>query len=200
VVVSLGPPPVSVPNLAGLSVSDATNRLIGAGLKLGTVSGRYDNSAKGTVLAWTGDGGQLPDGSAVDVVISNGPPVVTIPTLGPVGFASAQATLSGLNLKAVENDEYSTTVPKGQVISTSPAPGASEPVGTTVTVNVSLGPHLVAVPDVHGQSVDAATAALQAVGFNVSGVTGNPTAPVTRTAPAAGTQALFGSSVTLVTG
>ncbi|MDQ1398884.1 MAG: eukaryotic-like serine/threonine-protein kinase [Acidimicrobiaceae bacterium] len=200
VVVSLGPPPVAVPDLAGLTQTDATNRLIGAGLKLGNVSGRYDNANKGVVLSWSGQGGQLPKGSAVDLVVSQGPPVVAVPSIGSGSFAAAQSALAAANLKAVEKDVFSNTVAKGQVISTSPGAATSVQVGSTVTVTVSKGPDLVGVTDVRGQSVVAATNALQAAGFNVTGVTGNPTRNVTRTSPASNAQVLRGSSVTLFTG
>ena len=199
VVVSLGLPPVTVPDLTGLSQQDATNRLIGAGLKPGTVSGRFDNTApKGVVLSWSGQGGQLIKGSAVDLVVSNGPPVVPVPGVSGT-FDAAKAALAGLNLTAVENDVFSNTVAKGQVISTNPASGTSVPVGSDVTVTVSKGPDLVAVPDVRTQTVDSATKALQGAGFSVSGVTGDPTKSVTHTSPAAGAQILRGSSVTLFT-
>jgi serine/threonine-protein kinase len=200
VVVSLGPPPVTVPNLIGLSVPDATNRLIGAGLKLGAVSARFDTTTpKGGVLSWSGQGGELPKGSPVDLVTSNGPPVVPVPAITSGTFGAAQAALAAVNLTAVENDVFSNTVAKGQVIGTNPAAGTSVPVGAKVTVTVSKGPDLVPVTDVRGQSVSAATKALQAAGFAVTGVTGDPTKNVTRTSPAAGAQVLRGSSVTLFT-
>ena len=200
VTVSLGPPPVTVPKLSGLSQSDAVNRLIGAQLRVGTVTGRFDNSAPaGTVLSWTGEGGQLPEGSTVNLVVSNGPPVVAIPAIASGTFASAQAALAAVNLKAVENDEFSNTVPKGQVMGTGPPGGTSIPVGGTVDVNVSKGPDLVAVPNVASMSVGSATELLQSDGFNVNQVTGNPIDTVTRTAPAAGAEVLKGSSITLVT-
>jgi serine/threonine-protein kinase len=72
-------------------------------------------------------------------------------------------------------------------------------VGGTVTVTVSKGPDLVPVPDVRGKSVDSALNVLQAAGFNVIGVNGHLTRSVTGTTPAAGSQVLRGSSVTLVT-
>ncbi|MDQ6616744.1 MAG: PASTA domain-containing protein [Actinomycetota bacterium] len=199
VVLSLGPPPVTVPDLTGLSQQDAGNRLIGAGLKLRAVSSRYDNSQKGVVLSWSGQGGQLPKGSAVDLVVSKGPPTTPVPAVAGGGFSSALAALAAVNLTAVEYDVFSNSVPKGQVIGTNPSSGSTVQVGTNVTVTVSKGPDLVAVPDVRTLSVQAATKAMQAVGFNVSGVTGDPTRNVTRTSPAGGAQVLRGSSVTLFT-
>jgi serine/threonine-protein kinase len=203
VAVSLGPPPVPVPVLVGLSEQDAKQRLIGAGLAEGTVTHRYDNTAaKGTVLSTSaGSAVQLTKGTAVDLLISDGPPVVRVPPVTPTqGIAGAQATLAAVGLKAVETDAFSTTVPKGQVISTNPAAGTSLTIGSTVTVTVSKGPDLVPVTDVHGQSVGAATQALQSAGFTVSGVTGNPLNTVVRTSPASGAMVLRGSAVTLFTG
>jgi serine/threonine-protein kinase len=204
-VVSLGPPLVTVPDLTNTSETDATNRLIGAGLQKGNVTHRYDDNApKGNVLSWSGQGGQLPKGSPVDLVISDGPPTVPVPSSVVGGsFSSAQSALAAVNLSAVENDVFSNIVPKGQVIGTTPPPGTAVHVGSEVTVTVSKGPDLVAVPDVRGQTIDAATQALQNSGLSVSGVTG-PASPsskvtVTHTAPAAGAQVLRGSSVQLIT-
>lgn len=200
VVVSLGPTPVPVPNLSGLSEQDATNQLEGAGLKVGAISRPYNNARKGTVLSWTGEGQQLPRGSTVDLVVSNGPPVVTVPSVAQDSVAAAEASLRGQQLGVVENDVFNNTVPKGVVVGTTPAAGTTVTIGTTVTVFVSKGPDLVQIPPtVVGESVTAATNALQAIGLNVTGVTGNPTANVARTSPAAGTMVLRGSSVTLIT-
>lgn len=199
VVVSRGVIPVPVPDLSKLSVADATQRLIGAGLQLGQQSQRFDASAMGTVLSWSGQGGTLPKGSAVDLVVSQGPPTVAVPSVAGKSWASAQADLVAANLTAVQDLEFSDTVGKGLVVGTKPAGGTTARVGSQVTVVVSKGLDLVAVPSVQHATVDAATATLQAAGFAVTGVTGNPTRNVTRTSPAAGSQVKRGSAVTLFT-
>ena len=71
--------------------------------------------------------------------------------------------------------------------------------GSQVTVIVSQGPDLVAVPDVRNLSVDAATKALEAKGFAVSGVIGSPDRPVFVTNPATGALIKRGSAVKLYT-
>ena len=96
-------------------------------------------------------------------------------------------------------DTFSDTIPKDQVVGTSPAAGASVDRGTKVTVNVSKGPDVVAVPDVSGKSVQDATTVLQQAGLQVSNVFGPPNKKVFTTDPAAGTQAHRGSSVNLYT-
>ena len=55
-------------------------------------------------------------------------------------FAQAQAALQAVGLTATQNNQASSTVPNGNVISTTPASGAQAPYGSAVTVNVSTGP------------------------------------------------------------
>ncbi len=198
--VSAGPPPVAVPDLSSLSQADAGQRLVGAGLVLGQVSSRIDASVPaGQVIAWTGQGGQLPKHSAVDLVISSGPPTVAVPDVHGMPFAQAQAALAAVQLTAVESDQFSDTVQKGQVAATTPPANASAVVGSQVTVIVSKGQDLVAVPDVGNQSVDAATRVLEAAGFSVSEVVGSPDRPVYVTNPAKGAMVKRGSAVKLYT-
>ena len=58
--------------------------------------------------------------------------------------------------------------PQGQVVSQNPAPGTSEPQGTTVNLNVSNGPPQVTVPDVVGYTSQQAVSTLEAAGFKVT--------------------------------
>jgi beta-lactam-binding protein with PASTA domain len=203
VVVSKGPQPVAVPTLTGKTQTDAQGIITALGLKVGPVTQATSMIVPaGSVISADPAGGTLLPGRSVALVVSTGKPTVVVPTLsGPdvLSFAAAQAALQGLGLTATESDQYSTTVDAGQVIVTSPAPGATVTVGTVVTVEISKGPHLVAVPDVADNSVTTASQILAAAGFSVSGVTGNPTATVTGSDPTAGTMALYGSAVQLST-
>ncbi len=62
-------------------------------------------------------------------------------------------------------NQSSSTVEKGLVISTNPAAGIEVQHGSPVTVYVSSGPQEVSVPEVTGESQAAATATLAAVGL-----------------------------------
>ena len=203
VTVSLGPQPVSVPGVQGLTLGDAMSVLKRSGLKVGAVT--YDSSMTvhtGDVISSTPDRGTLVPGKAVSLLVSTGKPTVTIPALsgaGATSFAAAQAALSAVDLAATESDVYSDTVTKGHVVGSQPPAGTKAIVGSVIIIQVSKGPHLVAVPNVSGQSVGAASQALANDGFQVSGVTGNPIATVTGTSPAAGTLARFGSAIQIVT-
>jgi serine/threonine-protein kinase len=202
VTLSRGPQPVAVPDVQGLTVADATALLHRIGLQA-TVSRQSSlTTPAGTVISSTPKQGTLLPGQAVALIVSSGQPVVPVPALsGPSGasFPAARAALNAVGLSAVEQDQYSDNVARGGVIGTTPPGGTPVTVGSPVTVLVSRGPHLVAVPNVAGESVGAASQALVADGFQVSGVTGNPIATVTATAPAGGTLAHFGAAVQIVT-
>ena len=68
-----------------------------------------------------------------------------------------------------------------------------------MTVNVSTGPPTTTVPNVIGDTVTQATAALQAAGLSVSGVSGSPTNMVSGTQPSVGSTVPTGSSVQIFT-
>jgi eukaryotic-like serine/threonine-protein kinase len=203
VTLSRGPQPVPVPSLPGLTQSAATSVLATLGLKAGAVSHATSMTvAAGNVLGSTPAHGTLLPGQTVAMVVSTGKPRVAVPGLnGPsaLSFAAAQAALAAVHLTATPTSQYSDTVAKGQVIGTVPPTGTVVIVGTPVTVEISLGPHLVAVPNVVTESVGAASQQLENDGFQVSGVTGNPISTVTGTSPGAGILAHIGSAVQIIT-
>jgi eukaryotic-like serine/threonine-protein kinase len=98
-------------------------------------------------------------------------------------------------------DQASTSVPKGDVISTSPPFGTKLAKDATVKLFVSTGPAQVTVPDVLGMSETAATNELQNKGFSVNEKAApNSTAAantVVRQSPGKGTAVAKGSTVTI---
>ena len=205
VVVSDGPPDVSVPNLSGMTCPQAANALTAAHFKSVCAPGAYNNAVQAGVLnLWsigsTQNPTKAPYGSTITLVPSLGHEPATVPQIPQsYTFAQAQAALQAVGLTATQNNQSSTTVPSGDVIGTSPASGAQAPYGSAVTVNVSTGPPTTTVPDVKGDSVSAATAALQQQGLSGSGVSGDPSHNVVGTQPSVGSTVPTGSSVQLFT-
>ncbi len=118
-------------------------------------------------------------------------------------FGDAQSTLQQLDLVTARFEVYSDTVPKGQVVDTSPAAGTIVSPQTVITVNVSQGRKTVAVPSVQGLSAADATAQLTQAGFKVGQTTKEnsasaPADTVIRTDPAGTTQGYEGDTVNLV--
>ncbi len=73
-------PQVAVPEITGKSEADAKAALEAAGLKVGSVSEKEDEAAKGTVISQkTAAGTKVDKNSAVDYVVSKGKPETTTP-------------------------------------------------------------------------------------------------------------------------
>jgi serine/threonine-protein kinase len=203
--VSDGQTIVAVPDgLVGKTTADATAALEAVGLK-GTVSSTgYDEDApKGVVTSLaTGTQPKLEKGRTVGLVVSDGPRPRTVPsTLRGSTFAEAVAALDAVQLKAAKTESFSDTVPKGTVISVLPAQGASVPRGSTVTLEVSKGPHLVAVPSIKGaKTLGEAIVILKGSGLRSGNVSGKADGKPKGTRPGAGTMVPVGSSVDIVLG
>jgi serine/threonine-protein kinase len=89
-----------------------------------------------------------------------------VPNVDGMSTSTARADLSNAGLVvAYGPGQHSNTVPAGDVISTSPAAGARITHGGKVTLIPSLGPVLVTVPQVTGQTWPQADKALKAAGL-----------------------------------
>jgi serine/threonine-protein kinase len=118
--------------------------------------------------------------------------------VGGQSYDNAVAAITNAGFTPVRGDAFSDTVASGTVIGTEPKGGGTAQPGTQVRIIVSKGPDVVTVPAVRGQSLDAASAALQAAGLS-SAVSGayRPGATVRATDPPAGTTVKRGATVTL---
>jgi beta-lactam-binding protein with PASTA domain len=190
-VVSLGPPPVPVPNLIGMSLDQVQVALRTAKLELGDVSKAYsDTIAVDQVIRQSVKANeQAPRGSPIDVVISKGPSPRPVPKV--VGLTEEQATtrLTTAGFVVDRAEDFSNDVPRGDVISQEPTKNTDLQPGQTVTITVSLGPREFPMPNVVGMGRDAAVAKLQALGLrvDVAIVTGQTGSTVVYQMPATGT-------------
>jgi beta-lactam-binding protein with PASTA domain/predicted Ser/Thr protein kinase len=200
--VSTGPPRVTVPDVKGEQWTVAQQALVNAGLQ--PVKFGVPGSTAGKVTATDPPAGQsVPKGSKVRVNVMNGPVMATVPSVVGLSIQDATTKLNSLGFHA--NPSFvDSTAPQGQVISQTPAPGSSEPKGTSVTLRVSNGPRQVTVPDVVGYTSQQAVQALEAAGFHVTqqyvstGAAGDNI--VQSQNPAGNSQAPEGSQVTIVVG
>ncbi|MFB9070827.1 PASTA domain-containing protein [Citricoccus parietis] len=169
VTVSLGPELFEVPHLTGLEQDEAEATLQDAELVLGTVTHEYsDTVEQGSVLSQSpAAADELRRNHAVSVVVSEGPQPVAVPDLSgmTVEEATSELEAAGLQLE-VSGSEHSATVEAGRIITQDPAEGDVLP-GSTVTAVQSLGPRMIAVPDVTGQTQGEARRQLEEAGFEV---------------------------------
>ncbi|MFD7666701.1 Stk1 family PASTA domain-containing Ser/Thr kinase [Streptomyces sp. NPDC059788] len=169
ITLSKGPEIVQVPDLAGTPVADAKRRLRDLGLTVGTVRREFsDEVAKGSVIGTDPAAGnkRRPD-TAVALTVSRGAEV-DVPDVTGRDRADAEATLrgAGFDVKFADTTVHSPH-DKGKVARQSPGQGSKQGRGDTVTLTLSEGPEMVAVPDVTGKSTDEARRALTGAGFEV---------------------------------
>ena len=141
--VSQGPELRPVPkNLVGIRLSDAEALLLGAELSLGKVTEELNEDyPAGVVISVSIREEQIPTGSPVDLVISLGPTIRTIPpdlVGAALEDAQTQLTLEGLQYQVIEL--YDESISQGEVISVYPESLTPVLRDTVVELRVSLGP------------------------------------------------------------
>jgi serine/threonine-protein kinase len=204
--VTSAPPPkpsVSVPELAGLSVDDATVRLRDSGLIIGSITEvESTNEQKGLVV------NQRPSkltsveqGSQVNLDIGKGVSNVLVPNVATYSPDAAKKALTEANLLYAEQQQPSSDADKNKAIAQDPAPQAEVPPGTTVTVTIGTGPAFTTVPDgLVGASTEDATKALQDLKLTVvtqEAASSKRVGEVLSVDPAPGQRVQEGSTVTL---
>jgi len=204
VIPSKGPELALLPDVRGATQADAEAALTSAGFTPLVVTSSSETVPKGHVIDQNPEGGhQVVKGLAVTITVSSGPPPVQIPDLASQPQASAQTALQNLGFTVKVRQDFSDTVPAGDVISTNPPAGSLAPKGSKVTLIVSKGPKTFAMPDVVNMSTEAAKAELEGLGLIVDvivlpGTTGDQ---VAAQSPAPGTTVHAGDTVKIyVTG
>ncbi len=111
-------------------------------------------------------------GAEIVLTVSSGSTSVIVPDV--IGFTlnAANKAIMDMDLKVDILQEYSASVPEGNIISQSPEGDAKAPEGSTVTITVSLGEaqDLVTVPNVLGKVCEDAVFELTEAGFVVNTV------------------------------
>jgi serine/threonine-protein kinase len=168
-VVSKGPERHTVPQVAGMTVDDATTAITDSSLTVGTSTSAYsDTVAKGLVVTTDpAPKASLKHDQPVALVISKGPAPVPVPLVTGKPATDVVKALTALGLKVTTTQAFSKTVAAGAVISSTPKAGIAVPKGATVALVVSKGPPLVTVPDVYTMSEADAKKLLTKLGFDV---------------------------------
>jgi serine/threonine-protein kinase len=197
-VVSRGPPPVPVPQVQGQAPADAQAALEAAGFVV-TVKHQYDETVPAGSVIGTDPkgGGQAPPDSSITLLVSDGPTPVPVPDVGGKTFDEASQQLTAAGFTVSRADDFSATVENGKVIGTDPTANQPASRGQSIVVHVSKGPEMVKVPNLVGQTLEAAQQQLQSQGFDVDTQSYLPGRTVRAMSPAAGTTVNKGTTVTL---
>lgn len=168
--VSKGPVLYPVPTLTSKKLDDAKSDIITAQLAVGKVSQSYNEKiTAGLVISQNPAAGKtFRAKTPVDLVVSQGPKPIPVPSVVGKTLAEAKTTLQAAGLELLQNPEqvFSASVPAGSIVSQSPV-NTTVPKGSKVNVTLSKGPEMVMVPDLVGKQVGAATTTLKNLGFEV---------------------------------
>jgi serine/threonine-protein kinase len=133
--VSDGPAPVTIVNVVGASLDQATKQLDSIGLKVATEEAFSDTVPAGDVIA------QDPAGSTeahrmdtVTLQVSKGPELLEVPNVFGNSYPDAEATLTGLGFVVKREDVFA--APTGRVLSQSVGAGEKVKRGTEITLKV----------------------------------------------------------------
>ena len=153
-VVSEGPLLRELPEITGVGEADAVAALTAVGFAPFIETMPNEVIPAGEVISWSVPddttlvgGDEAEPGMTVIVVVSSGPAPRSVPDLigSIVGVARAQLVADGLRI--VEDEGvHDDSIPVGQILSQSPAPGSALERGGSVVVTVSLGPDVVTFP------------------------------------------------------
>lgn len=166
---------VTVPDILGMTVEEATETLNKKGLGLSIAERAYsDKYEKGEIMEQkTAANKKVDKNTEIQVVVSNGEEILTVavPDVSGQSESAAQKTLEDANLVVDSESKYDNHIEAGKVISTDPAAGMEVEEGTHVKMYVSMGVEKVEVPQITGITSEEAQAALAAVGLIGGSVT-----------------------------
>jgi beta-lactam-binding protein with PASTA domain/predicted Ser/Thr protein kinase len=195
--ISAGPKLITMPQVTGLPLTAAQAAIKHAGLVPGHVALVPSATIGAGIVIAThpSAGASWPQPDPVTLTVSAGPPIPNF--VGqPRQAAEGWATANGVSLNEVT--AHSSDQPAGTVIRQSPAAGSAFTRGQVITIDISPGPPMVAIPDVNGMWVGKAVRTLKALGFLVQVQPVGPLNTVFNYSPTGA--APKGSTITLQTG
>ncbi|MEU0453910.1 Stk1 family PASTA domain-containing Ser/Thr kinase [Streptomyces sp. NPDC006129] len=193
------------PNFVGETEQNARKLATNSDLELTFSKKPCDNQAKGNVCSQDPKAGtDVQKGDTIALVVSTGAPKVTVPDVTGLTYEKAAAQLEDKGFNVEQKTEESDRTP-GVVIKQNPDGDTEQEKGSTITLTVAKEAAKSTVPDVLGQSCDAAKQQMQA-----SDLVGNCTevetdddsqvGKVIQTTPQAGTSVEKNSSVNIQIG
>lgn len=128
----------TVPDVLHMTQANAETEINNAGFEDSNSHAKHDTEPAGQVYAQSPSGGAEPNcGTTVHIDVSDGPCIVPDVVGDPNLVAQAAIIAAGFDVGTID-DATSGTVPRGSVISTSPATGAAA-CGSAVDITLSSG-------------------------------------------------------------
>ena len=168
------PPPgdlFEVPDLRGLALPTARERLAGSRLTLGPIDSlQHPSVASGLILGQSPLPGQVArPGSPVRLTVSLGPQRRAVPDVVRLDADRARIVLETSGF-LVSTGSTESDLPRGRVVEVSPPPDSVVALPARVTILVSTGPPIVTMPLVLGMEEQQARMLLDSLGLVVAEV------------------------------
>jgi len=161
---------VQVPTVAGLTAKEAEAKLTPLGLTLDAGTTDFSETVKiGDIISTDPKpGAEVREGATITAIVSKGPERYEVPKLAGMTLTEATAALEDSSLAVGDvTKDWSETIKKDLVISSSPKSTTPLKKGQAVDLVLSKGPAPVQIPGLVGETKDAATAALKSAGLKV---------------------------------
>ncbi|HHW56487.1 MAG TPA: Stk1 family PASTA domain-containing Ser/Thr kinase [Clostridia bacterium] len=162
---------VVVPNVVGLSLSQASKILSDRNLKMEISDEKYTDKPENTILSQDPPQGNIvKSGSTVYVVISKGRQVVIVPNVIGKDYSEAKSILENAGVKANIIEQYNDQYQKGYVFDQNPRQGVQVEYNTVIDLYVSKGPQPAVMPNVVNMPLEEAKTALENAGLTLGKV------------------------------
>ncbi|MDK1342250.1 Stk1 family PASTA domain-containing Ser/Thr kinase [Streptomyces sp. 378] len=155
--------PATVPDLVGQTLSDAKRLAENSDLKLSTTEKPCENQRKGNICEQNPTfRTEVKRYSTIEVVVSTGAPKVTVPSVTGLSVDEAKEKLAGDKYEfKIETKTRTSPEEPGTVLDQDPTTGEEVEKGSTITLTVAKAEEKATVPDVIGQTCDAAKSQLE---------------------------------------
>jgi len=196
--------PREIPDLVGMNIEEAEERVAKDRFLILETGEEPSERSEGEILKQSPDAGtKLTPGDVIRVTVSRGRPAEEVPLLRGMELMQATQTLQAAGLVVADVVSKHDTLGEDLVIGTDPSHGVILEKGSKVTLFVSLGPDMIAVPSVTRKKLASATKIIEDNGFKVGDVTYQVTTEyyqgvVMRQDPQTGDLAPRGSKIDLV--
>lgn len=196
---------ITIPNVAGMSVEEATETLQEKGFENIEVADEPTPSneiEEGKVVGTDPEIGEtVPPDTEITILISGGPEMIEMPDLVGMSQADALGEINRAGLARGEITHQESDEPQGTVLSTDPKAGTEVEPGTKVNLVVAKASTKVEVPSLAGMNEDQARERLAELGLTLEAQTQETSDATPGTAiaqsPQAGTKVERGTTVTV---
>ena len=178
--VSEGAPLGVLVEVVGDSREVAVGKLTNQGLTVSATEEPSDSVPIGNVISWTVAkqpslvaGDQVLQDTLINIVVSSGPALRTVPLIVGLKLEEATALVTELGLVLGSSpDGFSSEVAVGLIGAQAPPPGQLVPKDSTIIYSISMGPDLVVLPNIVGINFVESEKRLLEAGFVVGEVSG----------------------------